>query len=98
MEVYKQLKDEYFGFVRQAGELDLQLKEMEVVEILLSSCKIPLFAGIESNFLSFPLWHPVLDCRRTSRLPTILWVVWRGICGLLRTKMGLGRKQQIPGR
>ena len=51
--MYKQLKDEYFGFVRQAGELDLQLKEMEVVEILLSSCKIPLFAGIESNFLSF---------------------------------------------
>ena len=31
MEVYKQLKDEYFGFVRQAGELDLQLKEMEVL-------------------------------------------------------------------
>ena len=30
MEVYRQLKDEYFGFVRQAGELDLQLKEMEV--------------------------------------------------------------------
>jgi len=28
-EVYKQLKDEYFGLVRQAGELDLQLKEME---------------------------------------------------------------------
>ena len=32
LEVYRQLKDEYFGFVRQAGELDLQLKEMEVVE------------------------------------------------------------------
>ena len=30
LEVYRQLKDEYFGFVRQAGELDLQLKEMEV--------------------------------------------------------------------
>jgi len=29
LEVYKKLKDEYFGFVRQAGELDLQLKEME---------------------------------------------------------------------
>jgi len=29
LEVYRQLKDEYFGFVRQAGELDLQLKEME---------------------------------------------------------------------
>ena len=33
-EVYKQLKDEYFGLVRQAGELDLQLKEMEVTEKL----------------------------------------------------------------
>ena len=97
--MYKQLKDEYFGFVRQAGELDLQLKEMEVVEKFLSLFKIPFFAGIESNFfLSFPLWHPVLNCRKTSRLLTILWVVWRGICGLLRTKMGLGRKQQIPGR
>ena len=32
LEVYRQLKDEYFGFVRQAGELDLQLKEKEVVE------------------------------------------------------------------
>ena len=32
--MYRQLKDEYFGFVRQAGELDLQLKEMEVVEKL----------------------------------------------------------------
>jgi len=29
LEVVKQLKDEYFGLVRQAGELDLQLKEME---------------------------------------------------------------------
>jgi len=29
LKVYKQLKDEYFGLVRQAGELDLQLKEME---------------------------------------------------------------------
>jgi len=29
LEVLKQLKDEYFGLVRQAGELDLQLKEME---------------------------------------------------------------------
>ena len=34
LEVYKQLKDEYFGLVRQAGELDLQLKEMEVAEKL----------------------------------------------------------------
>ena len=32
LKVYKQLKDEYFGLVRQAGELDLQLKEMEVGE------------------------------------------------------------------
>ena len=32
--MYKQLKDEYFGLVRQAGELDLQLKEMEVAENL----------------------------------------------------------------
>lgn len=29
LKMYKQLKDEYFGLVRQAGELDLQLKEME---------------------------------------------------------------------
>ena len=34
LEVVKQLKDEYFGLVRQAGELDLQLKEMEVAEKL----------------------------------------------------------------
>ena len=34
LEVVKQLKDEYFGLVRQAGELDLQLKEMEVVQKL----------------------------------------------------------------
>ena len=34
LKVYKQLKDEYFGLVRQAGELDLQLKEMEVAENL----------------------------------------------------------------
>ena len=34
LKVYKQLKDEYFGLVRQAGELDLQLKEMKVAENL----------------------------------------------------------------
>ena len=34
LKMYKQLKDEYFGLVRQAGELDLQLKEMEVAENL----------------------------------------------------------------
>ena len=30
LEEYKQLKDEYFGLVRQAGELELQLKEKQV--------------------------------------------------------------------
>ena len=40
----------------------------------------------------------VLMFRRSSRLPTILWDVWRGSCGLLRTKMGPGRKLGIPGR
>ena len=34
LKVYKQLKDEYFGLVRQAGELDLQLNEMKVAENL----------------------------------------------------------------
>ena len=45
LEVYRQLKDEYFGFVRQAGELGLQLKEMEVVEKLSVAC----YRGVKLN-------------------------------------------------
>ena len=94
LEVYKKLKDEYFGFVRQAGELDLQSKEMEVVEI---SPRIDSFFYLHSEFttkrsLSFLLF------RRTSSPRTTAWAGWRGSCGLLKIKIAPGGKLPIPGR
>ena len=53
--MYKQLKDEYFGLVRQAGELDLQLKEMEVAE--------NLFVFFILNFLVFSDVNCMLQCK-----------------------------------
>ena len=80
--------------MRQAGELDLQLKEMEVVEI---SPRIDFFFYLHSEFtikrsISFLLF------RRTSSPRTTAWAGWRGSCGRLKTKIAPGGRLPIPGR